>query len=372
MLRSGASGALLLLLSLFAAGAEAQTRVQAAEDGWIGIQVEGRALRDGSTRVMIVRVDRGSPADRAGVRPFDLLLRLDGADVSPEALVELGERLRPGLPVELTLLRANRERTLRVVAGTRPDPMDPATMEEFTARVDSARLQILRMVDSLMADTAWARIRTDMEAARRAMVEQAEATGELEGAAEAMERAREVMERAREVMARAREAMRSQRFGPRPPGGRPPARVRITVDETGPDERRGRAGPPARGRITVDGSGFGGRRGPGGPPPGVRFRSPYLLGDRFVAGAELEVVELDTAANPGAERRRLRVLQVVEGSPAHRAGLAPEDVIVSIGGEPASSLTEFRIRLGRLIRRGRPEMQVVRGDSTLVVILPRQ
>ena len=351
------------MVSLFAAGAEAQTRVQASEGGWIGIQVEGRALPDGSTRVMIVRVDRGSPAQQAGVRPFDLLLRLDGADVSPEALVELGERLRPGLPVELTVLRANRERTLRVTAGTRPDPMDAATMEEFTARVDSARLQILRMVDSLMADTTWARFRTDMEAVRRAMAEQAEATGEVEATAE-------VMQRAREMMVRAREAMRSQRFGPRPPGGPPPARVRITVDETGPDERRSRVGPPARGRIIIDGGGIGARRGPDGRP-GVRFRSPYLLGDRFVAGAELEVVELDTAANPRTEGRRFQVVQVVEGSPAYRAGLAPEDVIVSIGGEPASSLTEFRIRLGRLIRRGRPEMQVVRGDSILVVTLPR-
>lgn len=361
MLRFGASGALLLVLSLFAAGAEAQTRVRAAEGGWIGIQVEGRALPDGSTRVMIVRVDRGSPAQQAGVRPFDLLVRLDGADVSPEALVELGERLRPGLPVELTVLRANRERTLRVITGTRPDPMDPATMEEFTARVDSARLQILRMVDSLMADTTWARFRTDMEAVRRAMAEQAGATGEVEATSE-------VMQRAREMMVRAREAMRSQRFGPRPPGGPPPARVRITVDETGPDERRGRAG--ARGHITIDGSGFGGRRSPGGPLPGVRFRSPHLLGDRFVAGAELEMVEPDASAGIGGSR--LRVVQIVEGSPAYRAGLAPEDVIVSIGGEPASSLTEFRIRLGRLIRRGRPEMQVVRGDTTLVVILPRQ
>ena len=259
MFRFAASGALLLMLPLLAAGAEAQTRAQAAEDGWIGIQVEGRALPDGSTRVMIVRVDRGSPADRAGVRPFDLLVRLDGADVSPEALVELGERLRPGLPVELTLLRANRERTLRVVAGTRPDPMDPATMEEFTARVDSARLQILRMVDSLMADTSWARIRTDMEAVRRAMVEQAEPTGELEAAAE-------VMERVQEMMVRAREAMRSQRFGPRPPGGPPPARVRITVDETGPDERGGRRGRPRAGASPSTAVASADAEAPGGRP----------------------------------------------------------------------------------------------------------
>lgn len=350
------------MLPLFAAGAEAQTLVHAAEGGWIGIQVEGRALTDGSVRVMIVRVENGSPAQRAGVRPFDLLLRLDNEEVSPQALVELGERLRPGLPLQLTVLRGNRERTLRVIAGTRPDPMDPATMEEFTARVDSARLQILRMVDSLMADTIWTRIRTDMVAARRALAEEAETRDDMEATAEVMERVRDMMERARQVM-------RSQRFGPRPQVGPPPARVRVTVGETGFDERRGRGGPPGRGRIRDAGGGVGERGGPGGPPPGVRFRSPYLLGDRFVAGAELEVVELDAAAGSG--RSRLRVVQVVEDSPADRAGLAPEDVILTIGGAPASSLMEFRIRLGRLTRRGRPEMQIVRGDTTLVVALPR-
>lgn len=363
MRRLGASGAALLLLSLFPAGAAAQTEVAREAGGWIGIEVEGRALPDGSTRVMIVRVDRGSPADRAGVRPFDLLLRLDGTDVSPEVLLELGERLRPGLPVELTLLRGNRERTLPVIAGTRPEPMDPATMEEFTARVDSARLQILHLVDSLMADTTWARVRTDMETARRALAEQAGAAGELEATAE-------VMQRVREMMGRARETMRSQRLGrPRPPVGPPPPRARVTGDETAVGERRGRRGPPGRGRVAVGRSGSGERRGPGGPPPGVRFRSPYLLGDRFVAGAELEVVELDVPAGTGG--RRLQVVQVLEGSPADRAGLAPEDLIVTIGGEPVGNLREFRIRLGRLIVRGRPDMQVVRGDSTLVITLPR-
>lgn len=364
MLRFRASGAALLMLSLLPpAGLGAQAGAVPQERGWIGIQVEGRALPDGSARVMIVRVDRGSPADRAGVRPFDLLIRLDGAGISPEALLELGERLGPGLPVELTVLRGNRERTLRLIAETRPDAMDPAAMEEFTARVDSARLQILRMVDSLMADTTWARIRTDMEAARRAMVEQAEAGGELEAAAE-------VMERVREMMVRAREAMRSQRFGrPRPPVGPPPARVRITVDETAAGERRGRGGPPDRGRIVVGRRGSGEYRGPGGPPPGVRFRSPYLLGNRFVAGAELEVLEPDAPAGTGG--RRLQVVQVLEGSPADRAGLAPADLIVTIGGEPVGSLREFRVRLGRLILRGRPDMQIVRGDTTLVITLPR-
>lgn len=365
MFRSRVPGAALLVLSLLPAGAAGQAGVAPDAGGWIGIQVEGRAMTDGSVRVMIVRVDNGSPAQRAGVRPFDVLFRLNGEEVTPEGLLELGGRLRPGLPLELTVLRGRRERTLRLIAGTPPDPMDAATIEEFTARVDSARRQILHMVDSLLSDTTWALVRRDMEAARRALVEQAEARGELEAGAATMERTREVMERARE-------AMRSLRFGPRPPPGSPATRIRITAGEPGVDERRGPGRPPGRGRIRDADGGFGGRRGPGGPPRGVRFRSPYLLGDRFIAGAELEEMESDAAADSaGAGGRRFQVVRVVEGSPAQHAGLAPEDVIVSIGGEPVGNLREFRVRLGRLILRGRPDMLIVRGDTTLVVTLPR-
>ena len=355
-----ASAAALLLLSLLPAGVAGQAGAAGEAAGWIGIQVEGRALADGSARVMVVRVDGGSPAQRAGVRPFDILLRLDGEGVSPEALLELGERLRPGLPLQLTVLRGNRERTLRVIAGTRPEPMDAATMEEFTARVDSARRQVLHMVDSLLADTTWTLARREMEAARRALAESAGAARQLEAGAEAMVRTREVMERTRE-------AMRSLRFGrPRSAAGPPSTRVRITGGEPGFDERGDRRGLPGGGRNRV---GTGGeRRGAGGPPPGVRFRSPYLLGDRFVAGAELEVVEPDSAGTRGI---RLRVVHVVEGSPADRAGLAPEDVIATIGGEPVGNLREFRVRLARLSFRGRPEMLIIRGDTTLVVTLPR-
>ena len=365
MPRFRALGSALLALALFPAGAAAQADGSPEEGGWIGIQVEGRSLPDGATRVMIVGVEHGSPARQAGVRPFDILVRLDGEEVSPEVLLELGERLRPGLPLRLTVLRGNRVRTLRVIAGARPEPMDPATMEELTARVDSARLQLLNMMDSLLADTTWARVRADMEATRRALAERAEATGQMEAVTE-------MMERARAVMGRAREAMRSRRYGrPWPPAGPPPARVRITVGEAGADERRGPEGRPGRGRITIGRGGPGDGRGPGRPPPGVRFRSPYLLGEHFVAGAELEEMEPAAPVDARAGGGRLLVVQVLEGSPADRAGLAPEDVILTIGGAPVGSLREFRIRLGRVILRGRPEMQIVRGDSTLVVTLPR-
>ena len=354
MVRHRLREATLLLLSLLPAGAAAQSDVAQEERGWIGIQVEGRSLPDGSMQVMIVRVDPDSPARRAGLRPFDIMLRLDGEEVSQETLRGLGERLRPGTAFEFTVLRENREHRMRVTAGRLPAPMRPAAMEELAARVDSVRGRILQVVDSLLADSTWALAPREMEAARRALDEEAEAI--------------------RQVMDRTRQVMRSMRFrGPPPRVDGPPARGRVTVGETRFDERRGPDGRRVRVRITVDDTDFGERRGPGGqrPPPGVRFRSPYLLGERFVAGAELEEMQPDARADAQETGKWLQVVRILEGSPAARAGLAPSDVIVRIGGEPVGDLREFRIRLRRLHLRGRPEMQVVRGDTTLVVVLPR-
>ena len=346
MARSRVQGAALLLLSLVASGTAVEVGAAQEPRGWIGVEVQGTAFPDGAARVMIVRVDRDSPAERSGLRPDDILLRLDGVDVSLDVLRELMGRIRPGTPVQVTVLREQQERSMRMIAGTRPAPMGPAAMEVLAARVDSARGRFLQLVDSLLADSAWAAAHSEMEAARRALDEEGEAI--------------------REVMERTRERMRSMRFRrPREPTDAPTARGRASGDERrGPGER-------PRPRVTVGGRGFDERRGPGGPPPGSRFRSPYLLGERFVAGAELEEMDPDANVDDRADGRRLYVVQVVEGSPADRAGLAPEDVILSIGGEPVADLREFRIRLGRLILRGGPEMEVVRGDTTLVIILPR-
>lgn len=343
MVRSRIRGVPLLLLSLAAAGTAVEAGAAQEPRGWIGVEVQGAAVADGSARVMIVRVDRDSPAERSGLRPNDILLRLDGVDVSLDVLRDLMDRIRPGTPVEVTVLREQQEQNMRMIAGTRPAPMGAAAMEVLAARVDSARGRILQVVDSLLADSAWAAAHSEMEAARRTLDE--------EGAA------------IRQVMERTRERMSSMRFR-RPPIDAPPVRGRGSADE-----RRGPDGRP-RPRVTVGGE-FGERRERGGPPPGSRFRSPYLLGQQFVAGAELEEMERDADADAPVGVRWLHVVHVVEGSPADRAGLAPEDLIVSIGGEPVAGLREFRFRLGRLILRGRPEMEVVRGDSTLVVILPR-
>ena len=99
-----------------------------------------------------------------------------------------------------------------------------------------------------------------------------------------------------------------------------------------------------------------------------RFRTPHLLGQRFVAGAELTALSRELAeyfAGPEG----LLVTQVVTSSPADRAGLLPGDVITMVGGGVVRTVAEFRLALTR--SDGEAEMQVVRREQTVTMTLPR-
>jgi serine protease Do len=75
-----------------------------------------RALTPSDKCIEVVEVVRGSPAERAGIRPEDLILELDE---TPLARVEDLQRLMVaeliGVPVDVRLLRAGREHRLRLV-----------------------------------------------------------------------------------------------------------------------------------------------------------------------------------------------------------------------------------------------------------------
>jgi serine protease Do len=75
-----------------------------------------RSLAPSDTCIEVVEVVHGSPAERAGIRPEDLILELDD---TPLTRVEDLQRLMVaeliGVPVEVRLLRAGREQRLRLV-----------------------------------------------------------------------------------------------------------------------------------------------------------------------------------------------------------------------------------------------------------------
>jgi serine protease Do len=94
------------------------------ERGWLGVSVQdlvpedGRAARRG---VLVAGIERNSPAGRAGLRPGDVVVAINGERVeTSRALVRNVAAVPPGQTVRLTVLREGRERELPVQVGRRP------------------------------------------------------------------------------------------------------------------------------------------------------------------------------------------------------------------------------------------------------------
>lgn len=96
--------------------------------GWVGIEVQdivpeiAESLNLKSTHgALIAGVLRGGPADRAGIRPGDVLVAVDGKEVTDSSsLLKLIAALLPGKTTPLTLLRQNQEMNLPVTIQKRP------------------------------------------------------------------------------------------------------------------------------------------------------------------------------------------------------------------------------------------------------------
>lgn len=96
--------------------------------GWIGIESQditpelaesfGLARQTGA---IIAGVVRNGPADRAGIRPGDILLAVAGKPVANTTdMLSVIAQLAPGAKTRMTVMRKNRESTLDVTVGKRP------------------------------------------------------------------------------------------------------------------------------------------------------------------------------------------------------------------------------------------------------------
>jgi serine protease DegQ len=101
--------------------------------GWVGIEVqeispeiaESFALKS-TTGALIAGVLRNGPADRAGVRPGDVLIAVNGKPViDSSSLLNLIAGLAPGKVVQLRMIRDQTEMQLMVAIQKRP-PMRQA------------------------------------------------------------------------------------------------------------------------------------------------------------------------------------------------------------------------------------------------------
>jgi serine protease DegQ len=102
--------------------------------GWIGVEVQEitPALADsfklGSQRgALIAGVLRGGPADKAGVKPGDVLTEVQGKPVGdPTAMLNLIAALPPGAPAKMKLKRQGQDVEATINIGRRPKPQPRA------------------------------------------------------------------------------------------------------------------------------------------------------------------------------------------------------------------------------------------------------
>ncbi len=96
--------------------------------GWIGVEpqditpelAESFGLQK-SSGTIIAGVLKGGPADKAGVKPGDILLAVGAQPVADTvAMLNLVAQLTPGQQVDLVVLRKSQETRLSVVVGRRP------------------------------------------------------------------------------------------------------------------------------------------------------------------------------------------------------------------------------------------------------------
>lgn len=84
--------------------------------------------------IFVAAVQQDSPAQKAGLRPTDIIMAIDGQSITePSALTSAVRAGIPGLPVALTVSRGGRVLSLQAMLGRRsgqPNPVDLSSFEE--------------------------------------------------------------------------------------------------------------------------------------------------------------------------------------------------------------------------------------------------
>ncbi len=305
----------LLLAGAAAGPAAAQTVAPhppptLAEPGWIGFWYAS----SGEPWVVVERVERGSPAQRAGLAPGDTVVAVNGRTPGSEGLGAMGRGLRVGDAVRLVVRRGGLQRRFAMVAAARPESLTVSL--RFVT--DSVQRTIMRSVDS----------------ARLAVV--------------------------RGLPEPAVPAPPAVVVAPTPPLPDPasgqPFHVFVAASS---DTLLARLDLVRDARRTAPAP----RAAPA--PPAL---TPWVLGADRVAGARLTPLNEGLAAYFGTGEGLL-VVEVAPGTPAGEAGLVPGDVLLEAAGRPVADLADLRAALARAA--GRPAaLQVLRRGKRFETRLP--
>ena len=105
--------------------------------GWIGVEpqdvtpeiAESFGL-DQKSGAIVAGVLKGGPADKAGIKPGDILVSVNGQDITDTTrLLNVIAQIKPGTDAKVHLVRKNKEMDLTVMIGKRPPPPKQPTDE---------------------------------------------------------------------------------------------------------------------------------------------------------------------------------------------------------------------------------------------------
>lgn len=329
---------LLALLLALAAPAAAQQWQQGAPTGWLGITLQPTwMLQSGHCRaaVMVTHVVKGAPADRAGIREGDLLLRVNGQGAVEHGLAWMASRLVPGDTVRLAVRRGEHDQEFQAIAGQRPAGMPLVTLrpeqEEGAAVLFGPQpSRVFRTGDDSIivcsgdpTGVGYVTVRPDI----RVHITEARVDSLRH-------------EFARHVLEARVTAMDS------------------IVGDTAVTRRYVLRVGPGDSAFVITRS-----------PTSVISPRDLGVGSRAVAGAEFAELNPDLARYFHGTRQGLLVLQVVPGTPAARAGLRAGDVVTRAGNETINSVADLR----RVVAAGpRPlRIQIVRDGEQRLLSLPQ-
>lgn len=353
---------------------------------WLGINVSVFQAAPGAPdRIVIQEVWDHSPAQAAGLRSGDVVIRVNGAEISGERFRAMTQRLHPGDPMTLVVRRDGQDRQIQVTAAERPDPA-VLVPQRLQAELDQVRGRLVQILGERPAEV-------------RSQVRGEAVTLQLVAPNIVVERVTGDSITTRVVM-EGDSLVSTVRVRPLPDGASwSSLHVTVTPDSTravpfaiwsqGPDssvtvrsgaalariqaqeelgrrlreeqraraahEERLREGAAPRAEAVVVGS-----------TNPVRPLAPFLVGLNRVAGAELRTLNPELAPYFQVAEGLL-VTSVTPGTPAEEAGLLSGDVVVSVNGMAVTSVERLREALSR--SRSETTLTVVRRGERMEVRL---
>lgn len=255
----------------------------------------------------IVEVYAGSPAARAGLRPGDVIVAINGTDITTGEGGSVFGAIRIGVPIEFRVRRGSRVANVVVTPGTMAEAFgEEEVVMKYTPHFDSVRVQLKVMYEGLpklyvaIKEARAALARTEAEAERTSSAAQLRRVEQQRAQIDSMQRQLEQWNQ----------------------------EIRVYTDSLAAKTLyvKPRTVPDVEVHVA----------------PAHEGRAMLIYSDA-VAGARFKALSEDSplAEYFGVESGLL-VTELVENTPAHVAGLREGDVVISVDGRTVHSVKELR------------------------------